>query len=144
MIEIGKYANLEILKEVDFGVYLDGGPFGEILLPKSNVSDSMEVGDEIKVFIYTDSEDRIIATTHTPHAITGEFAYLKAKDVSDFGAFLDWGIHKDLFVPFREQRSTMIVGNSYLVRLYLDDVTDRVVDTTNFNPFLEKDKTDFE
>ena len=80
MIEIGKYANLEIVKEVDFGVYLDGGPFGEILLPKSNVSDSMEVGDEIKVFIYTDSEDRIIATTHKPHATTGEFAYLKAKD----------------------------------------------------------------
>jgi len=144
MIEIGKYANLEIVKEVDFGVYLDGGPFGEILLPKSNVSDSMEVGDEIKVFIYTDSEDRVIATTHKPHATTGEFAYLKAKDVSDFGAFLDWGIHKDLFVPFREQRSTMIAGNSYLVRLYLDNVTDRVVATTKFNPFLKKENTDFE
>ena len=137
MIEIGKYADLEIVKEVDFGLYLDGGPFGEILLPLQYVDETMEVGKTIKVFIYTDSEDRVIATTMTPHAAVGDFAYLKVKDTSNYGTFLDWGIHKDLFVPFQEQFRAMEIGESYLVRVYLDEASDRVAATTRFNRFLE-------
>ena len=93
ILEIGKYATLTVVKELDFGVYLDGGPFGEILLPIRQVPEDVEVDDEIKVFIYTDSEDRIIATTIKPKAIVGEFAYMEVVEVTEYGAFLDWGIY---------------------------------------------------
>jgi len=142
MIEIGKYSDLEIVKEVDFGLYLNGGPFGEILLPKQYVDDTMKVGEEVRVFIYTDSEDRIIATTMIPHAAVGDFAYLQAKDLSNYGAFLDWGIHKDLFVPFQEQIHSMTIGDYYLVRVYLDEASDRVAATTKLNRFLENTDED--
>ena len=138
MIKIGDYSTLEILKRVDFGVYLDGGPFGEILLPLKYVPENVKVADEIEVFIYNDSEDRIIATTEKPKAKVGEFAFLEVKAVSEYGAFLDWGLLKDLFVPFREQVVKMEVGKKYLVRLYLDEKTDRIVASSRWHRFLEE------
>ena len=137
MIKIGDYSTLEILKELDFGMYLDGGPLGEILLPTKYIPENAKVGDEIEVFLYNDSEDRLIATTEKPKAKVGEFAFLKVKAVSEYGAFLDWGLLKDLFVPFREQVVKMQVGNYYLVRLYLDEKTDRIVASTRWHRFLE-------
>jgi len=137
VINIGDYTTLEILKEVDFGMYLDGGPFGEILLPLKYIPKEAKVGDEIDVFIYNDSEDRIIATTEKPKAKVGEFAFLKVKAVSEYGAFLDWGLLKDLFVPFREQVIKMEVGNKYLVRVYLDEKTDRIAASSRWHRFLE-------
>ena len=138
MIKIGDYSFLEILKEVDFGMYLDAGPFGEILLPSKYIPENAKVGDEIEIFLYNDSEDRLIATTERPKAKVGEFAFLKVKAVSEYGAFLDWGLLKDLFVPFREQVVKMEVGNSYLVRLYLDEKTDRIAASSRWHRFLEE------
>ena len=138
MIKIGDYSTVEILKKVDFGMYLDGGPFGEILLPSRYVPENAKVGDEIEIFLYNDSEDRLIATTEKPKAKVGEFALLKVKEVSEYGAFLDWGLMKDLFVPFKEQMVKMQVGNSYLVRLYLDEKTDRIVASSRWHRFLEE------
>lgn len=137
ILEIGKYATLRVVKEVDFGFYLDGGPFGEILLPKKQAPEGLEPEHELKVFIYTDSEDRIIATTIEPKATVGELAFLEVVETNEYGAFLDWGIYsKHLFVPFREQRHDMLENHSYLVYLYLDDATDRVVATTRFDKYF--------
>ncbi len=142
MIKIGDFSTLEIVKKVDFGMYLDGGPFGEILLPLKYIPEYAKVGEEIEVFIYNDSEDRIIATTEKPKAKVGEFAFLEVKAVSEFGAFLDWGLLKDLFVPFREQVGRMQVGKKYLVRVYLDERTDRIVASMRWHRFLnEKNET---
>jgi len=138
VIKIGDYSTLEILKEVDFGMYLDGGPFGEILLPLKYIPENTKVGDDLEVFIYNDSEDRIIATTEKPKAKVGEFAFLEVKAVSEYGAFMDWGLLKDLFVPFREQAIKMEVGNNYLVRLYLDEKTDRIAASSRWHRFLEE------
>jgi uncharacterized protein len=138
VIKIGDFSTLEILKTVDFGMYLDGGPFGEILLPSKYIPENARVGDEIKVFLYNDSEDRLIATTEKPKAKVGEFAFLEVKAVSEYGAFLDWGLLKDLFVPFREQVVEMQVGNSYLVRVYLDEKTDRIAASSRWHLFLEE------
>ena len=138
MINIGDYTSLEVLKKVDFGVYLDGGPFGEILLPLRYVPEGVEVGDEIDVFIYNDSEDRIIATTERPKAKVGEFAFLEVKAISEYGAFMDWGLMKDLFVPFREQVIKMEIGHKYLVRVYLDEKTDRIAASSRWHRFLEE------
>ena len=137
MIDIGKYADLEVVKEVEFGLYLDGGPFGEILLPIRYVPKGVRPGDELRVFIYCDSEDRIIATTEKPYATVGEFAYLKVNGISSYGAFLDWGLSKDLFVPFREQKYRMEMGEQYLVMIYLDEITERIAASSKLNKFLE-------
>ncbi len=137
MVEIGEYTELEIEKIIQQGAYLlTGDETASILLPVKYIPEGVDVGDKIKVFIYRDSEDKIIATTQTPYAIVGECAYLKVKSQSNFGAFLDWGLMKDLLVPFREQKETMIVGQSYLVRLYVDEITDRIVATQHINKFL--------
>ncbi len=98
---IGHYATLDVVKEVPFGVYLDGGPFGEILLPKRYVPENTQIDDELEVFIYCDSEGRIIASTLKPAATANQFAYLEVVDTSKYGAFMEWGIPKHLFVPFR-------------------------------------------
>ncbi len=144
MINIGKYTRLDVVKEVDFGLYLDGGPFGELLLPAKYVPEGTVPGDEIEVFIYADSEDRLIATTQTPKAIVGSFAYMEVRQVNEYGAFLDWGIDgKDLMVPFREQRERMEVGKSYLVRVYLDERTDRIVASSKLNKFVESKGGDY-
>ena len=136
MIELGKYATLEVVKTLDFGVYLDAGTFGEVLLPKRYVPEGTEPGHDVMVFLYCDSEDRVIATTDRPHATVDEFAFLKVKDVSEHGAFLDWGLMKDLFVPFREQSERMEVGKSYMIKVLLDAESDRIIGTSKIAKHL--------
>ncbi|MEI7522997.1 MAG: S1-like domain-containing RNA-binding protein [Mariniphaga sp.] len=138
MAEIGKYNSLRVIKEVDFGVYLDGEKEGEILMPIRYVPKDCQVGDYVDVFLYLDSEDRPIATTEKPFAQVGEFAMLRVISVNKIGTFLDWGIMKDLLVPFREQKVTMIEGRSYLVYIYVDEDTRRIVASAKLNKFLDK------
>lgn len=136
MIKIGKTNNLKVVKKVDFGLYLDGGESGEILLPKRYVDESMEVGDELDVFIYCDSEDRLVATTEKPLIEVGEFGLLKAVEVNRVGAFMEWGLQKDLLVPFREQSQEIRVGGSYVVYVFLDNATKRIVGSTKLNKYV--------
>ena len=136
MIKIGKTNNLKVVKKVDFGLYLDGGESGEILLPKRYVDESMEVGDELDVFIYCDSEDRLVATTEKPLIEVGEFGLLKAVEVNRVGAFMEWGLQKDLLVPFREQSQEIRVGSSYVVYAFLDNATQRIVGSTKLNKYV--------
>jgi predicted RNA-binding protein (virulence factor B family) len=143
MLEIGRLNKLRVLKEVDFGVYLDGEEFGEILLPKKYVPKNCRPGSIIEVFIYLDSEDRIIATTQKPYAMVGEFAELKVVSVSAAGAFLDWGLQKDLLVPFREQKQKMIKGKSYVVYVYFDEKSDRIAASAKLHKYLGKAPIDF-
>lgn len=139
MAAIGKYNTLEVIKEKDFGVYLDAGELGEILLPKRYCPEDLEVGDSIRVFIYLDTDDYLIATTETPKAIVDEFAMLKVSEVNDVGAFLDWGLSKDVLLPYSEQKNRPVeVGKRYLVRLYLDKNTNRIVASTKIDKFLDK------
>ena len=135
MVEIGKKQQLRVLKHVDFGFYLDGGDLGEILLPKRYTPRDSKIGDIIEVFIYLDSEDRLIATTEMPYAEVGTCAHLKVTQVGNIGAFMDWGLPKDLLVPFREQRVPMQVGKSYTVFLYLDN-TERIAASTRLHRYL--------
>lgn len=138
MIEIGKTNTRTVVKSVDFGVYLDGGDAGEILLPSKYVPRGCKAGDTLDVFIYYDSEDRIIATTQEPKAMVGRFAFLRVAGVTAVGAFLDWGLPKDLLVPFSEQPVRMQENKSYIVYLYLDDRTKRIVGSAKLNRFLDK------
>ncbi len=144
MAEIGKLNTLRVVKEVDFGMYLDGGEHGEILLPKRYVPENAKPEDILEVFIYLDSEDRIIATTETPHIMLGEFACLKVVAVTSMGAFLDWGLMKDLFVPFREQKLKMEEGRWYIVTVYLDPETKRLVASAKIEKFLDNLPPDYE
>lgn len=137
MAEIGKLNNLIVLKKVDFGVYFDGEELGEILLPKRYVPADLEIDDVIEVFIYRDSEDRLIATTEKPMAVVGEFALLKVVSVTKFGAFLDWGLPKNLLVPYREQRRLLEEGKSYVVYIYLDERSQRITASTKLDQFLD-------
>ncbi|KAA3614950.1 MAG: GntR family transcriptional regulator [Calditrichaeota bacterium] len=139
MIELGKYNLLTAARETENGVYLEDQQGREVLLPNKYVTDDLKIGDEIDVFIFNDSEDRLTATTAKPKILLNEFAYLPVKEVTKFGAFLDWGLEKDLFVPFKEQPTKMVMGKKYVVYLYLDQQTDRLVASANFNRFLEKD-----
>lgn len=143
MIEIGKTNSLKIVKEVDFGIYLDGEDMGEILLPLRYLPETYEIDDMMDVFIYLDSEDRIIATTEVPYAEAGCFALLKVVDVNQIGAFLDWGLTKDLFVPFREQREKMVKGNSYVVFIYIDS-SNRIAASSNLDRFVDLETSSFE
>jgi hypothetical protein len=129
-----------VVKEVPFGFYLDGGPMGEILLPTNEVVEEVEVivEKEVEVFIYNDNENRVIATTRKPLAIPGTFGYMQCKDVNEFGAFLDWGLMKQLFVPFIEQQKRMEVGLHYVVYVYLDDETERLAASARINRFVGK------
>ena len=144
MIEIGKLNTLRIVKEVDFGLYLDGGEQGEILLPTRYVPEKYEIDEELEVFIYNDSEDRIIATTEKPYAMVGDIAYLEVVSVNSVGAFLDWGLMKDLLVPYREQNSKMHEGKSYVVAIYLDDESQRIVATSKLDKLLDNIPIDYE
>ncbi|WP_289053917.1 CvfB family protein [Carboxylicivirga marina] len=142
---IGKYNTLKVVKEVEFGLYLDGGEdFGEILLPIRYVPPGLKPDDEIEVFIYLDSEDRVIATTEEPYAIVGEFAYLETVSVNKTGAFLDWGLMKDLLVPYREQAERMKEGEKYVVYIYLDDESRRIVATSKLNSVLDNLMPEYE
>ncbi|MDE6543113.1 MAG: GntR family transcriptional regulator [Muribaculaceae bacterium] len=137
MVNIGQYNRLKVVKRVDFGAYLDGGNGVEILLPEKYVDPTVKIGDELDVFIYTDSEDRLIATTERPFAKVGEFAFLQVSQVNEVGAFLDWGISgKDLLVPFSEQKTRMMRGGIYPVYVYLDMATKRVAASTKLDKFL--------
>ncbi len=142
---IGRYNTLKVVKELDFGVYLDGGEeFGEILLPIRYVPPGLMPDDEIEVFIYRDSEDRVIATTEEPYAQVGEFALLEVKAVNKTGAFLDWGLMKDLMVPFREQSERMKTGEKHVVYIYLDDESGRIVASSKLNKFLDNLMPEYE
>ena len=136
MIKIGKYQELRVKRGVDFGFYLADADGNEVLLPKRYAAGKGE-GDEVKVFVYNDSENRPVATTEVPYATVGDFALLKVKAVNETGVFLDWGLTaKDLLVPFREQRVKMIAGRSYVVYVYLDDNSGRIVASAKLDRFL--------
>jgi predicted RNA-binding protein (virulence factor B family) len=143
MVKIGKVCTLEVVKFTESGAYLDGGPYGEILLPNRYVPKTLKEDDEIDVFISFDSEDRILATTDCPTVMVGEFGYLKCAAVTAFGAFLDWGLPKDLFVPFREQTVKMEAGKSYLVGVYVDQKTGRIAASAKYNRLLNKNEADY-
>ena len=136
MIKIGQYSTLEVVKTLSFGAYFDAGAYGEVLLPKRYVPHGLEAGDELEVFLYCDSEDRVIATTEKPFATLGEIVGLVVKDVAANGAYMDWGLMKDLFVPFREQDEKMVVGKVYLVKILLDEATDRIYATSKIAKYL--------
>ena len=127
MAKIGERASLKILREKSFGLYLDGGELGEVLLPHREVPADNVIGANLDVFIYTDSEDRPVATVQTPKAMPGQFAKLKCVAVTGVGAFLDWGLAKELLVPFREQVSRMEEGKTYLVHVHVDEVSGRII-----------------
>ncbi len=138
MLQIGKLNRLTLIKKVDFGMFLDGGKYGNILLPKRYVTDEMRIGDQLEVFIYLDSDDCIIATTEQPKVMVGECAYLQVKEVNAVGAFLDWGLLKDLLVPYGEQHKPMEVGRHYVVCVYLDPYTNRITASSRLNRHLEE------
>ena len=148
-VSLGRFNRLTIVRRTDHGLYLSGGP-EDILLPNRYVPDRAEIGDEIDVFVYLDNEERLTATTETPKAQVGDFAWLQVAWVNNFGAFLDWGLMKDLFVPFREQKMKMQKGKSYLVHLHIDPETYRIMASakverylcTDFPPYHGGDEVD--
>ena len=140
MISVGQSYPLSVVKVVDFGVYLDAEDLGQVLLPRKHMPKDLDVGDSVYVFLYLDSEDRPIATTQNPKAKVGEFAYLKAVAVNSVGAFLDWGLDKDVLVPFAEQHRPMKEEQSYLVYLYIGEADGRIVASSKIDKFLDDDK----
>ena len=138
MIELGQYNVMTVDRETDHGVYLikDGNKEEAVLLPGKAKTEDLKIDDEVKVFVYTDSEDRIIATRETPKAVVGDFAALDVVDTNDYGAFLDWGLMKDLFVPFKHQPFPLQVGRKAVVHIIYDDVSDRIIASAKINPFL--------
>lgn len=143
MARIGAFNTLRIVKQVDFGVYLDGADLGEILLPRKQVPDDLDIDDMVEVFIYLDSEDRVIATTRKPFAKVGEFANLEVVAVNQVGAFLDWGLEKDLLVPFAEQKQRLEVGKRYLVFIYIGRTDHRIVASAKIDQFLDHLAVDY-
>ncbi len=138
MIEVGRYNTLKVLRAVDFGLFLDDGQEG-ILLPKRFVPAGLKPGDDVTVFIYHDSEDRLIATTQRPFGIVGDIVPLKAVTVTNQGAFLDWGLMKDIFVPKSKQLMPMRVGGIYIVKIFIDEQTGRVAASERVEPFLDNE-----
>jgi hypothetical protein len=138
-VKLGKMNDLTVVKTVDFGVYLDGGEEGEILLPTRYVPENCQPGDTVKVFLYLDSEERLIATTLTPLVQVDEFAFLEVAWVNEYGAFLNWGLMKDLFVPFREQKQKMRVGQSYLIHAHIDEESYRIMASAKVERYLSKE-----
>jgi predicted RNA-binding protein (virulence factor B family) len=140
MAMIGKRNTLSIVRASAPGLYLDGGELGEILLPGRYIPRDLKPKDKLDVFVYRDSEDRLVATTETPLATVGEFAHLKVISVNrNIGAFLDWGLSKDLLLPFREQESPVRAGDSVIVHIGLDEKTNRIVASTRLNRHLSRD-----
>lgn len=139
-IQLGRRNRLAVLRQVDFGLYLDGGDMGDILLPKRYVPQNTNIGYVIEVFLYLDSEERLVATTEQPLVEVGQFAYLTVSWTNQFGAFLNWGLMKDLFCPFREQKMRMQQGRSYVVYCYVDDKTSRIVASAKVEKFLSKQR----
>ena len=143
MVDLGRMNKLPVVRRSDFGLMLDDGDGGEILLPKRYAPAEWNSGALLEVFVYRDSMDRLVATTDTPKAMVGDFALLLVKEVSKVGAFLDWGLPKDLLVPFREQRVPMNAGRSYLVHVYMDRVSGRIVGSAKLDKFLERSKRSY-
>lgn len=138
MVKVGEYNLLKVLREVEFGVYLDDGKEG-ILLPKRFVPQAVKNGDELEVFVYHDSDDRLIASTQQPKGILGDIVKLRCVSVTQQGAFLDWGLMKDIFVPKSQQLTKMIPQGDYLVKIYLDKQTGRIAATEKLDQFLSND-----
>ena len=138
-IKLGDFNSLRVVKRVDFGIYLDGGEEGEILLPTRYVPEEVSIGDELEVFIYLDQDERLIATTEKPLAKVGDFAYLEVKWVNEYGAFLGWGLMKDLFCPFREQKKRMVLGQSYIVHVHIDEESYRIVASAKVERYLSEE-----
>ena len=143
LVQLCKYNRLEVVKEVDFGFYLDGGELGEILLPHNSTDLLHVVGDEIEVFLYKDSDDRMIATSKQPLAQVGDITSLKVAALTPVGAFLDWGLEKDLLVPFAEQAEPMREGEKYLVLVYID-VSGRIVASSKLDKRLDREPAHYE
>ncbi|MCK4564308.1 MAG: GntR family transcriptional regulator, partial [Verrucomicrobia bacterium] len=144
MADIGKMNTLQVLRSTDFGLFLDGGELGDILLPKRYAADGLKPGDPVEVFVMLDSEDRLTATTLKPFAMVDEFACLRVVSIAGVGAFLDWGMPKDLLVPFREQKIKMREGESYMVRIYLDLASGRLAASSKLDKFLDKTESNYE
>lgn len=142
-IKLGDYNTLTVLRKVDFGLYLDGGDEGEILLPSRYVPKGARPGDELEVFVYLDQDERLIATTLTPLARVGEFAYLEVAWVNEYGAFLNWGLMKDLFCPFREQKKRMTLGTSYIVYVTVDEESYRMMATAKVERYLDRERPEY-
>ena len=143
-VVLGKYNQLEVVKQVDFGVYLNGGDDGEILLPSRYVPEGCKPGDMLNVFIYLDNEERLIATTLQPKVQVGEFACLEVAWVNEYGAFLDWGLMKDLFVPFREQKQKMQKGHRYVVHAHVDEDSYRIMASAKVERYLSKEMPSYQ
>ena len=137
MAQIGAFNQLEVLDIIAHGAVLDGQDKGEILLPNRYVPNNCEAGDVLDVFVYADSQDRLVATTQKPKAQSGDFASLKVVQVNKIGAFLDWGLPKDLLVPFNHQQRPMEVGKHYVVRVIVDERTERIVASTKLDRYLD-------
>ena len=139
MAQIGERVTLTINREQPFGLFLDaGGALGEVLLPRREMPTKWELGGEVEVFLYADSEDRPVATMKHPKVMPGEFGYLEVLAITGVGAFLDWGLPKDLLLPFREQRERLELGKSYVVHVHIDEQTDRVVASRRLSRHLDK------
>jgi predicted RNA-binding protein (virulence factor B family) len=138
-IEIGKFNNLQVVKIADHGVYVDGGEEGTILLPNRYVPEGLGIDDWVDVFLYFDSDDLLIATTETPKALVGNVELLKVIDTNRVGAFLDWGLPKDLLVPFSEQQHPMKKGESYVVYVFHDHQTDRILASSKLNRYFDEE-----
>lgn len=139
-IRLGDYNLMTVVKEVDFGVYLDGGEMGEILLPARYVPEGCKPGDELDVFLYLDNEERLVATTLRPLAKVGDFACLEVAWINRYGAFLNWGLMKDLFCPFREQKKTMEIGKSYVVHVHVDDDSYRIMASARVERYFSQER----
>ena len=138
MLKLGEYHTLRIKKRTDYGLYLDGGDEGNILLPNRYVTKDMRIGEEIEVFIYLDQDERTIATTERPIAKVGEFAWMECAWTNEYGAFLNWGLMKDLFCPFREQKQRMERGKKYYVYVMEDEKTHRLMATAKVERYQKK------
>lgn len=138
-MKLGEYNTLTILRDTSSGLFLGDDKGNEILLPGKFIPEEFEIGEELKVFVYLDNEERPIATTQTPDLTLNTFGYLKCSDVNEYGAFMEWGIDKELFIPFNEQARKMQVGNWYIIYLYLDEITDRLVGSSKTNKFLSNE-----
>ena len=143
-VKLGRYNQLEVVKKVEFGVYLDGDEDGEILLPKKYVPEDCEEGDMLNVFIYLDMEERLVATTLQPYAQVGDFACLEVAWVNEYGAFLDWGLIKDLFVPFREQKVKMQKGRRYVVHIHVDEESYRIMASAKVERYLSDERPEYQ
>ena len=148
-IKLGDYNTLKVVKPAErisklgetenFGIYLDGGDEGDILMPRKYVPEGIKTDDEVTAFVYLDQDERLIATTEKPFAKVGDFAYLKVNWINEYGAFLDWGVMKDVFCPFREMKKKMEIGDSYIVYIHIDSESYRIVASAKVEHFLKEE-----